>query len=145
MRFVLALALFVASIDRTCFGQDQGVSLRVIDGHNGRPIGEASLFVIDMQHQAEPHIKIKTDAQGLTTVHVHPDTILRISAEGYVLCAPKSDSYSIPISNIDFPVSGIVSKGRVGANSCGQSTAVPVPSQITLFFRPLHWWEKLHD
>jgi hypothetical protein len=37
----------------------------------------------------------------------------------------------------------VVQQGIVTANTCGKATASPKPGEVTIFVRPLTWWEQL--
>lgn len=70
----------------------------------------------------------------------YADTI-RIVA-GYAVCQPHTPGYSW-LATMEFSTKQIVQQGVVTANVCSKATAPPKPGELTIFVRPLSWWEKL--
>ena len=61
---------------------------------------------------------------------------------GYVLCQSHTSDYSW-LARMDFSTEKVLQSGIVTANTCGKATASPKPGEVTLFVRPLTWWEKV--
>jgi hypothetical protein len=113
------------------------VTIKVVNGRNGRPMSKASVNVWT-DNESKDATAIQTDENG--TVQVHPvdaQVDLRIQV-GYVLCqTPKAD-YSW-LSIMTFPTHRVLEQGIVTANYCGKATAAPQRGEVTIFVRPLTW------
>jgi len=42
-----------------------------------------------------------------------------------------------------FSTKEVLEQGVVRANTCGNTTATPVPGEVIIFVRPLTFWEEL--
>lgn len=140
----------------------QMVSIKLVNGRNGRPIsgGYVNVWVGSKEKEALP---ISTDTSGVaqlyltnhdaevgkpcpncsnskTPVMKYDDT-LKIQA-GYVLCELRKSDYSW-LFIMTFPTQKVLEQGIVTANTCGKATASPKPGEVVIFVRPLTWWEKL--
>jgi hypothetical protein len=60
---------------------------------------------------------------------------------GYVLCENRKSDYSW-LAIRTFSAVEVLQHGIVTANACGKATASPESGQVTIFVRPLTWWEK---
>jgi hypothetical protein len=61
---------------------------------------------------------------------------------GYASCKPHAEKYSwLAITN--FPTKHLSDDGEVTPNSCGKAAATPTPGELTMYVRPLTFWEKL--
>lgn len=61
---------------------------------------------------------------------------------GYVVCEPHGTDFSwLEVKKL--PTSELMQKGIVIGNTCGKPTASPTPGRVTIFVRPLNFWEGL--
>jgi hypothetical protein len=60
----------------------------------------------------------------------------------YVWCEPKWQNNSWFLI-AKFATMHLLSKGEVTPNACGKSISAPVPGELTIYVRPLSFWEKL--
>lgn len=125
--------------------QTAPVTIQVLNGHNGKPVAHRSVSV-----RIEPLVldNIRylptTDANGVLTVQAPLQAGINAIVTEFPTCrhVPKADRTKGPIT---FPVHQVLSSGVVEANNCSHRTVPPTPGQLTLFVRPLHWWERLSD
>ncbi len=135
----------------------QTIKVKLVNGKSGHPMGNTYVNVW-VGSEWKSAIPISTDKEGIAQFDLndkgfmlinkdHPilkyaDTI-RIEA-GYVLCQPHGSDYSW-LAITKFPTKQVVEQGIVTENTCGKTTASPEPGDITIFVRPLSWWEKLRQ
>jgi len=79
--------------------------------------------------------------QGVTNPLVKYGDTISVRA-GYVLCQPHTPDYSW-LAMRDFSTEEVLQRGVATANTCGAATASPKPREVTLFVRPLSWWERM--
>ena len=160
-------ALFCLLLIAASFGKGahaQSIRIKLVNGRNGRPMagthvnvwvgkerkwamviptdkdGVASLVLTDKEGEVNVP---RVDGDGSHVV-VNPvvkyDDDLGINAP-YVLCQPGTPDYSwLAIRHIS--TKQVVGQGVVTPNACGMATASQTPGEITVFVRPLSWWEK---
>ena len=136
----------------------QTLSVRLLNGRNGKPIANTyvNVWVGDQRKDAIP-VSIDSNGNGAlsltnreTDVHVEagsshplislyaPEVRLQV---GFVLCQTVRQKYSwlqiTPYSTDHWTRTGIVT-----ANTCGNAVAKPQPGVLTIFVRPLTFWER---
>ena len=126
-------------------GQAVTVRIRVLNGRTGKPI--AQHWVSPRIEPPRPHAPkhaSTTDINGIVALTVPLHTGLNAIVGEYPTCryVPKADRAEGPLT---FPVDQILATGVVEANSCSHRTVAPTPGELTLFVRPLHWWDRLSD
>ena len=134
-----------ASFSTVALSQTAAVQIRVLNGHNGKPIAHEGVGV-----RFEPLVphgienQPSTDPNGTLMVNAPIHARMNATVNYYPTCrhVPKADRTKGPIT---FPVEQVVTKGVVEKNNCSHLTAPPTPGELTLFVRPLHWWERLSD
>ncbi len=145
----------------------QTIEIALVDGRNGLPIvGRSSYVNAWVGSERKEAIVIPTDAKGVARIELtlnpnqvnipqadnsgsivieHPvvkyDEALQINAP-YVLCASERSNYSW-LKSEEFSTRDILQRGYASPNTCGKAVASPQPGRVTLFVRPLTWWEKL--
>jgi len=146
----------------------QELYIRLIDGRNGRPVAWADSYVnVWVGTERKEAITIPTDGNGVAQLQltlntsiinipnlsngrgsivatnpvVEYDESFRINVP-YVLCGSRESKYTWLMSQ-NFSTKQVLAHGYVSPNTCGKVTASPKPGQVTLFVRPLNWWEKL--
>ena len=146
----------------------QTIEIKLIDGRNGHPIANTCVNVWVGDERKDP-LTIPTDTNGaarlrLTNDHAEIKTDDRWKARGdfgvinpvvqykdlfeinvgYVVCEPHGTDFSwLEVKKI--PTREVMQRGVVNANTCGKPTASPTPGQVTIFVRPLNFWEKLRQ
>jgi hypothetical protein len=163
MAQLLVLLVFGSSGTVLCA---QTIEIKLVDGRNGRPIAgtcvnvwvgnerkEAMAIPVDNNGVALLRLTGKGDEInmsnrwkgcgefGVANPVVKYDDSFRINA-GYVLCQPRTPDYSW-LAITDFSTKYVLQQGVVTTNTCGKVTASPKPGEVTIFVRPLTWWEKL--
>jgi hypothetical protein len=135
-----------ATISTMALSQTAVVQIRVLNGHNGKPIAHEGVSVRFEPPPVPRGIENQptTDTNGVLPVAAPVRAGLIASVNQYPTCrhVPKADRTKGPIT---FPVEQIVTAGVVEENSCSHRTVPPTPGELTLFVRPLHWWERLSD
>lgn len=60
----------------------------------------------------------------------------------FALCQPHGSNYSW-LAIMTFSTREVLDQGIVKRNTCGKTTAAPVPGEVIIFVRPLTFWETL--
>jgi hypothetical protein len=143
----------------------QNIQIKLLDGKSGCPIADACVNVW-VGNGRKDAMGISTDKYGVAAlrrtgnadaIQIHDggacgalgvvdpvvkyaDTI-RVNV-GYVACAShKSDFSWLVITG--FPTQDLIERGIVTQNTCGKASALQKPGELTIFVRPLTFWEKL--
>jgi hypothetical protein len=147
----------------------QTIQIKIVNGQNGHPVVNRCMYVWvgnRSNPSSGPLLETQTDKDGIVSLRLtredgkisdenqrvtcglvgatapvakYGDTV-SIRA-GYVLCQPHTPDYSW-LAKADFSTEEVLQHGIATANTCGKATAAPTPGQVTLFVRPLTWWEK---
>jgi hypothetical protein len=144
----------------------QEIKLRLLDGRTGKPI-EHSCINVWVGDQQKSALALPTDEKGIARFHLTSDATavnvtnywaacgmfgvsdptvmyadtIQVNA-GYVWCNPNTQERSwLAISK--FPTRHLTDDGEVTANACGKVSAKPTPGELTIYVRPLTFWEKL--
>jgi hypothetical protein len=155
-RFVLLTPVIIAG----AIGNAQTLHIR-LDGRSGKPISntyvnvwvgnerkEALPILIDNSGVAVLRLTGGAADDGAQAESAHMPTFpyapeIKIQA-GFVLCQVKQQKYSwltiTPYSTNDWVRTGIVT-----TNTCGKAVAKPEAGVLTIFVRPLGFWEKLSE
>jgi len=164
VRFLLLVGL-TASGTILCA---QIVTIKLMNGRNGHPMlnsyvnvwvgtkrkeamviptdkdGTARLRLTDNDDEVDLHMRKKYVGDNVVV-----DPIVKYDEKfqvnvGFVICYPHVRDYSwLAITNIS--TKQLLQEGIVWPNTCGKSTASPKPGELTIFVRPLTWWEKLRQ
>jgi hypothetical protein len=109
----------------------QNIQIKLLNGKSGRPIAGA----------------IHSQAGGVCgafgvvdPVVKYADTI-RVNV-GYVSCASHKSDFSW-LATTGVPTKDLIEQGIVTPNTCGRPSASQKPGELTIFVRPLTFWEKL--
>lgn len=148
--------------------QAQTVRVKLVDGRDGHAVtgtcvnlwvGEAQKWAISLPTDSFGVASIRLVAGGTESprrsraagcgglgalhpvVRYAPD--LRINV-GFVLCQARRSDHSW-LATQEFSTDKVLRSGIVTANFCGAARAAPMPGEIIIFVRPLHWWEKLRE
>jgi hypothetical protein len=152
------ILVFVAVVGAA--GNAQTLHVRLLDGRTGKPIGKGGInvWVGDNRKAAVP---ISGDANGIAKLSlINNAEQAKIGAErpselptflyaaeirvqvGLVLCQAAEKKFSwlkiTPYSTDDWARTGIVT-----ANTCGKAVAKSEPGELTIFVRPLTFWEGM--
>jgi hypothetical protein len=120
------------------------LNIRVLDGHTGKPVVNVGVFAVVRPGPHFPSKEPVTDAHGLITVSATPGAQVQAIVNQYPTCrviAKRDRVYGPILDSVD----EIEQTGVVQRNHCSKHTAQPTPGELTLFVRPLHWWERLSD
>ncbi|HEV7220906.1 MAG TPA: hypothetical protein VGN39_18695 [Terriglobales bacterium] len=164
MSFLL-LAALTASGTILCA---QMVTIKLVNGRNGNPMsnshvnvwvgtkrkeamviptdkdGIARLRLTDNDNEADLHIREKHIGDNVVIDPiVKYDEYFRVNVP-FVICYPHVRDYSW-LAITDISTKQLLQQGIVWPNSCGKATASPRPGELTIFVRPLTWWEKLKE
>jgi hypothetical protein len=152
----LTLALFTIA---GALSNAQTLHVKLVNGISAKPISNAyvNVWVGDQRKEALP---ISVDINGIATlsltsnvsdVHVQAESIrwptflyapeIRVQA-GFVLCQVTQQKYSW-LKVTTYPTAEWARIGLVTANTCGKAVASPEPRVLTIFVRPLTFWERL--
>lgn len=144
----------------------QTLEIKLIDGRNGHPIANTCVNVWVGEERKDP-LTIPTDTHGTARLRLTNDSaeintddswkacgdfgvinpvvqykdLFKVNV-GYVVCEPHGTDFSwLEVKKL--PTREVMQRGVVTANTCGKSNASPTPGHITIFVRPLNFWEKL--
>ncbi len=124
-------------------GESQDITLRALDGRNGKPLADQHVLVFTgiSSNAVRSHATatdVTTDKNGVGTLTIYPAETqwLQVFTEGRVLCYPTPNDSS-------FSVSEIISKGLVTPNNCSALVREPSPGHFIIFARPAHFMEKM--
>lgn len=162
------LFFFLGTLGWSTAVHAQTLRIKLVNGRNGRPIANSCINVWVGNAQKEA-MAIPTDGDGVATlrltendgeVDVHErwkpcghfgvinpivkySDSFRVNA-GYVLCQPHKPDYSW-LSIEPFSTREVLRSGVVTANLCGEAKASAEPGELTVFVRPLTFWEKMKE
>lgn len=106
--------------------------------------GVASLRLTDKDAEINAQDQWKACGNdGLVNPVVKFAASIQINA-GYVLCQVRKSDYTW-LAIQKFATEEVLESGVVTGNTCGKAKASPKPGAITIFVRPLNWWEKLKE
>jgi hypothetical protein len=124
-----------------CPAQQSKIVIRLLNGKNGHPISDASVNVwLGNDISAWQKVPDAKDEIVVDLAGVEPRTI-RVAPNMRMDCR-SSNGHSPPGDKIPYSLDEILSKGIVGGNVCGKATASPTPGVLTLFFRPMRFYER---
>jgi len=153
------LLAIVAAVGAT--GNAQTLRVRLLDGRSGKPIakGGVNVWVGDHRKAAVPipgdrdgiaklsltnsagQVNMEGGPSDLPTFLYAPEIRIQV---GFVLCQAAKKKFSwfqiTPYSTEDWTRTGIVT-----ANTCGKAVAKPKPGELTIFVRPLNFWEGMSE
>ncbi|MGC0775442.1 MAG: hypothetical protein WB543_21085 [Candidatus Acidiferrum sp.] len=148
----------------------QTISIKLVDGRNGRPMADKciNVWVGDRAApQSRPFLETQTDKNGVADLRLtgqgaeinnqnqqlacglqgviqpvvkYGDTIA--IGSDYMLCQARLPDGSWQALE-GFSTKDALQSGIATANTCGKATASPKPGEVILFVRPLTLWEKL--
>ncbi len=142
-------------------GNAQTLRVRLLNGRSGKPIANGYVNVW-VGHQRKEALPIPIDRNGSANLRLASNDAkvgmeggtsdsptflyaseIRIQV-GFVLCQVAQKKFSwlqiTPYSTEDWRHTGIVT-----ANSCGNAVAKPEPGELTIFVRPLNFWERMGE
>ena len=140
--FLLCCGLSLCTITQAQI-QVSSVGLRILNGHNGKPVKRADLIV--RQTPARPYettLDRRTDAAGRASLLIQRDAEIHAIVLHYPTCrtVKKADRKKL---STGYAVGQILTQGMVSENDCSKRTLPPTPGELILFVRPLHWWERM--
>ncbi len=139
-RSILTFSVFLLAAV-LCPAQQSKIVIRLLNGKNGHPIGDASVNVwLGGEISASLMIPDAKDEIGLDLAGVEPRT-LRVAPNMRFDCR-SSNGHSPPGDQIPYSLDEILSKGIVGENVCGKAKASPTPGVLILFFRPMTFYGR---
>lgn len=148
----------------------QKISIKVVDGRNGRPVAGVCMNVMVGDSPTRPITMMATDQDGVAFVHLEGDTAstrlktrtqpCKRGGSGVSdLVASYGDTISLGPANFadcrpfhtnstilyHYPISRILHDGLELKNSCGKVRVAAKPGELILFVRPKHWWNRGAD
>ena len=123
--------------------QVSSIGLRILNGHNGKPVKRGDLIL--RQTPALPYgttLERRTDEAGRTSLLMQRDAEIHAIVLHYATCRNVKKADRKKLSS-GYAVGQILTRGIVSENDCSKRTLPPTPGELTLFVRPLHWWERM--
>lgn len=137
-RSILAFSILVL-VAGLCPAQQNKIVIKLLNGKNGHPIGDASVNVWLGNNFSLP-VPDSKDEIVLDSAGADPRTI-RVAPNMRLDCR-SANGHSPPGDKIPYSLDEIISKGIVGGNVCGKAKASPAPGVLILFFRPMTLYER---
>lgn len=161
------LCIFVGFTSFTTIVHAATINVRIVNGRSGNPISQTCVDVgaDQMAHM----LAVPTNNHGVAEFDMTDDPaklklgkrslqcgewgsinpVLRHAESfsihvAYVLCQSSKSDYSW-LARMTFSTSEVLERGVVTPNSCGKITASPKAGEVTIFVRPLNFWEKLKE
>lgn len=160
----LSLLLLLSSVCSLL--RAQTIELKVINGRDGHPVVNTCVnaWVGDKQRDA---LAIPTDKDGIARLRmtsidsevntrdhwkscgefgvINPvvkyEEFLSVNVS-FVVCEPHGTNFSwLELKKVS--TKEVLEKGFVTPNTCGKPAASPTPGRVSIFIRPLNFWEKL--
>jgi hypothetical protein len=117
---------------------EQDVRIRVLDGRSGHPISDEHVQVWFNSIKGSS-LDLPTDKDGYAALSLSQGVeSLFIFTDHYYDCRPFRKNAPKP----SYAVAEIRKTGVVVENDCSKFTTEPKRDELTLFVRPLHWWES---
>lgn len=159
--------LGVLGLAITLRAQEVQINIKVLNGRNGQPVAKSCVFVQVWRNPREFSAEeAATDHKGVARIRLTYDdasvspgrkeaACFRGATVGAVLrygnsvnigpnrdkavdCRPPTNKWGT--RDYSYPLKLIVRRGIVLANTCGKAAATPVPGEVILFVKPVHWW-----
>jgi hypothetical protein len=141
----IAFLLLSLLMVRAAFSQQQ-IIVRALDARNGHPLKNTRIDLWFGDHANSFPQQSTTQPDGTTVFAVQEGkTTFVVSGEFIADCRGGNIAGKSYIDRNVYSVDDVLTAGVVGKNECGKATAQPIRGTLTIFLRPLHWWEKLHD
>lgn len=163
VRWFIFVAVPIVFMSSPLFAQD--IRIRLLDGHNGRPVNDCLNIWADSGRNRP--VVVRTDKDGLAVLYVGGETAadvghnveapckaVRTSAmtprtaatiglwpDWAVDCRPHNEHGSSPATTKFYNVDEILRMGLSTSNTCGKFKAEPKPGELIFYVRRPHWWE----
>lgn len=120
------------------------ITLRLLDGRNGKPL-----------KTDEVEVWIDKEQTHVLTVHTAPNGVATVeipSTTSGIYVTAREDGWFMYRCDADekkptpaYSIERIISSGTVAANRCSRRTAAAEPGSLTVFLRPLTFWDKMES
>ena len=122
--------LLLASVPALAYAQSAPpLHIRIINAQTNKPITNERLNVALKTDQIGS-VAMGTDKNGIILVNYGNATIIRILANMYADCRPRSELYT------DYSIATILSTGITTGNLCSSAKPAPKPGYLTIFEIP---------
>ena len=120
--------------------QDVVITIRLINGKNGKPIKDEDLNIFRNQpHFAENH---RADQNGLIKLTIDHDALLSFASNIQVTCHQQTDAEMSLHELQQYKVSDIAEHGISDTNTCSKKIRVKAsPGEFVYYERPRTLWE----
>jgi hypothetical protein len=117
------------------------ITIRLLDGRNGKPI-----------RTDEVQIWIDQDQRHVLTVHAAPNGVATVeipTGVSAVYVTARRDGWYMYRCDADesnhsaYSLEEIMKSGTVAANRCSHKTVAAESGRLTVFLRPLTFWDKM--
>ena len=127
IRFIFAIALVFFALPTAI--QSQQVHIRIFNAKTNKPVIDERLNVA-LRAEQIGSVAMPTDKTGLIVVESRGAATIRILANMYGDCRPRSELYT------DYSVATIIKTGIVTGNLCSGINLPPKPGELLLFEIP---------
>ena len=136
---IASLSFFSSALQAQGFS----ITLRAIDGRNGKPMPHQRLLVFTGSSQEDVSLHrhsedVTTDENGRAVLQIPQDTIqwVQVFADFQTLCQSEPNRRS-------FSLAKVPSSGEASPNNCSSVRQELKPGQLTVFARPATFREKM--
>lgn len=154
------LFLFLVAAFQSHLGA-QTIKIKIVNGRDGCPMQSKNTHVDVATGHMVQMLAIPTDDEGVASFRLTDDDANVNNGNGVVavnpvmkysdsfrvhapfaLCQPHGANYSW-LAITTFSTKEVLDQGIVIGNTCGKTTAAPVPGEVIIFVRSLTFWEQL--
>ena len=132
--------LFLAAWSSYATAQDVAVTIRLVNGKNGKPITDENLNIFRNQtHLAE---NFKADQMGLIKLTIDRNALISFGSNIEVTCHKFTEAERSQHQLQQYKVSDILQHGITDTNTCSKKITVEAhPGEFVYFERPRTMWE----
>jgi hypothetical protein len=163
----IALFLGIVGVGAAVHAQKVQLTIKTLNARNGEAIAKSCVYVEVWRNRREFSAEeVATDDKGIARIllsyddasarpgrkisacfgRATVDAVLRYgnsvdiipNRDKAVDCRPRTNKWGT--RDYSYPMTLIIQRGIVPANACGKATATPTPGEVTLFVKPVHWW-----
>lgn len=133
---VLLALLLVVAINCCSRLEAETVTIRVLNGKNGKPVTDEQVNVLfPVNHRAQ--LLLHTDKDGDVQFDGDRGEVFQILPDFYADCRSWQAGTPSPL----YSVTEVLSEGRLTQNTCSKMNIEPRRGKLVYFVKPLHWWE----
>jgi hypothetical protein len=131
------LPMFVMCILLGGMAWGQPVTVRIINGRNGKPLPKVRVYIGFDDLKGRQSLDLTTDAQGELQFEANGAKTIQVHPVGEVTCGEQP--VGAPYRN--YSIEEILKDGLLTKNDCSHISAEPLRGKLLYFVRPATGWE----